>query len=234
MVEILPAIIPKNIEDLKEKLALVRGLVPAVQVDILDGSFVPGKRSWPFHTPDKEYFKKLLVQEEGLPFWEDFYFEADLMIAEPENRIEDFIFAGFSRLIVHLESTKNMGAIIAKAKELDIEIGIAINIDTQMEHLEEWIERVDVVQCMGIAEIGAQGEPFDPRVVEKIREVRALSSDIIISIDGGVALENASFLVGAGADRLVSGSALFESEDIGQTIARFQNLSAEPEDHYEE
>ncbi|MEK9167773.1 MAG: hypothetical protein AAB769_00355 [Patescibacteria group bacterium] len=234
MIEILPAIIPEDIEDLQKKLALVRGVAPVVQVDILDGRFAPGKRSWPFHTPDKEYFKKLLAQEEGLPFWEDFYFEADLMIVEPEKHIEDFIFAGFSRFIVHLGSTQNMGVIIEKAKELDAEIGIAIGIDTEVELLEKWIERIDVVQCMGIAEIGAQGEPFDPRVVEKIMQVRALSPDIIISVDGGVSLENASFLVGAGADRLVSGSALFESEDIGGMIARFQNLSAEPQDHYEE
>lgn len=234
MIEIVPAIIPKDIEDLRAKLSRVRGVAPVVQVDILDGHFVPGRRSWPFHTPDKEYFKKLLAEEEGLPFWEDFYFEADMMIIEPERHIEDFVFAGFNRLIVHLESTKNMGEIIEKAKSLDTEIGIAIGVDTEVALLDEWIERVDVVQCMGIAEIGAQGGAFDPRVVEKIMHVRALSPDIIISVDGGVSLDNASFLVGVGADRLVSGSALFESDDIGKTIACFQNLSAEPEDHYEE
>ena len=86
---------------------------------------------------------------------------------------------------------------------------------------------------MGIAEIGAQGEPLIRALWKRLCRC-ALSPDIIISVDGGVSLENASFLVGAGADRLVSGSALFESEDIGGMIARFQNLSAEPQDHYEE
>jgi len=231
MIEILPAIIPEDYEDLKEKLAAVHGIAPVVQIDIVDGKFAP-ERSWPYHKNDQEHFQKILREEEGLPFWEDFYFEADLMIERPEEHIEDFIFAGFSRLVVHLESTEKMGEIIEIAKSMDTEIGIAINIDTPNSELEEWIERINFVQFMGIREIGFQGQPFDPRVIEKISTLRIQHPDIIISVDGGVSLRTAPFLIGAGAVRLVSGSAIFESDDIGRAINDFKNIA--PEGMYEE
>ena len=231
MIEILPAIIPEDFEDLKEKLAQVRGIAPIVQIDIVDGKFAPHP-SWPYYKGAQEHFQKILREEEGLPFWEDFYFEADLMIERPEEHIEDFIFAGFSRLVVHLESTEKMGEIIEMAKHMDTEIGIAINIDTPNSELEEWIERINFVQFMGIEKIGSQGQPFDPRVIEKISTLRREHPDIIISVDGGVSLEIAPFLVGAGAERLISGSAIFESDDIEKTINDFRNIH--PEGMYEE
>jgi len=232
MLEIIPAIIPKDLEDLKIHLAQVQGLVPVVQVDILDGEFVPNV-SWPLYKEDKEEFAKIISQEEGLPFWDSFYFEADLMIHKPEEHIEDFIFAGFSRLIVHIESTAKMGEIIDKCRELDTEIGIAIDIETPNEVLDEYIDRIDFVQFMGIAEIGSQGQPFDTRVVEKIATLKSEHPDIIISVDGGVSLESAQFLIGAGAERLVSGSTLFESEDIAKTLAQFQTIEAMTEERFE-
>jgi len=232
MLEIVPAIIPKDLEDLKIHLAQVNGLVPVVQIDVLDGKFVPNV-SWPFYKGDKEEFTKIISQEEGLPFWDSFYFEADLMIEKPEEHVEDFIFAGFSRLIVHIESTNKMGEIIDKCRELDTEIGIAIDIETPNEVLDEYIDRIDFVQFMGIAEIGAQGEPFDARVVEKIAALKAEHPDILVSVDGGVSLETTPFLIGAGAERLVSGSAIFGSEDIAKTLSQFQTIESMAEERFE-
>lgn len=232
MLEILPAIIPQNLEDLKIHLARVKGLVPVVQIDILDGNFTPNK-SWPFYKEDEKDFKKIISQEVGLPFWDGFYFEADLMITKPEEHIEDFIFAGFSRLIVHIESTNKMGEIIDKTRELGAEIGIAINIETPNEILDEYIEKIDFVQFMGIAEIGSQGQPFDTRVVEKIEQLKSQYPDIMISVDGGVSLETEPFLIGAGAERLVSGSTIFESEDIEKTLEQFYTIELNTQEKFE-
>ena len=93
MADIIPAILPKNYEDLKNKIALVRGVVPIVQVDICDGIFVK-TATWPFSSRAKsrneveflnndldEHFRRILNEEEGLPFWEDIDFELDLMVA---------------------------------------------------------------------------------------------------------------------------------------------------------
>ncbi len=231
-IEILPAILPADDKELKDNLARVRGLVPSVQIDVLDGRFVTEK-SWPFHTEDKQYFKKLADEAEGLPFWQDFSFEADLMITEPEKHIDDFIFAGFARLVVHIESTNKMSEIISRAHDMDTEICIAIDVETPNSELEEYIDMIDGVQFMGIANIGYQGEPFDARVVEKIRELKSKFPDIIISVDGGVTLKTAPALIGAGASRLVSGSAIFGSEDPERTIEQFYTIQKAVEEKFE-
>ena len=83
MIDIIPAILPKNYEDLKNKIALVRGIVSVVQIDICDGIFVPSK-SWPFTTGgfDDDNFFKIINEQEGMPFWEDVDFELDLMVTD--------------------------------------------------------------------------------------------------------------------------------------------------------
>src|SRR3989344_5396309 len=117
MADIIPAVLPKNYEDLKNKISLVRGIVGFVQVDICDGIFVKSI-TWPFLSKaDNEnflsnnfdnHFRKILNEEEGMPFWEDIDFELDLMV---ERAVENFnIYAklGPKRIIFHLEAQKNL------------------------------------------------------------------------------------------------------------------------------
>jgi len=222
--EIIPAIIPKNVEDAQKHLSLVYGLVPVVQIDILDGKFVPDT-SYPYGAQNEAHFRKVLDGEESFPFIDQFYMEADLMIKNPEQDIDKFAFAGFKRVILHVESTENLDEAIARAREFDLEAGIAINIDTPSRELDRYVDRVDFVQFMGIARIGFQGESFDERVVEKIRNFRSEYSDIIISVDGGVNLKNAAHLLGAGADRLVAGSVIFKNDDIAGVIDNFNLIT---------
>jgi len=221
--QILPAIIPKSLKDLEKKLSQVRGLVSAVQIDILDGKYTP-EPSWPYNEGQDEELLGICGGENSLPFADEFFFEADLMIENPDEKIEDFICAGFDRIIVHLESANNISIMLEKAKDFGIEFGVAIGLDTDIEELEECIEKIDFVQFMGIDNIGFQGEKFNPEVLEKISTLRELYPDITISVDGGVNLKNAVHLVSAGANRLAVGSAIFGSEDVGGVIAQFENL----------
>ncbi len=222
--EILPAIIPKSLKDLEEKLSQVRGLVCAVQIDILDGKYTP-EPSWPYCEGQKGELVGFCNGEKTLPYNNEFFFEADLMIENPDEKIEDFICAGFGRIIVHLESVKNISEIIEKAKDFDVEIGVAIGMETSIEDLDECIEKIDFVQFMGIDNIGFQGEKFNSEVLQKISTLRERYPDITISVDGGVNLKNVTHLISAGANRLAIGSAIFRSEDIEMTIQQFQNLA---------
>jgi ribulose-phosphate 3-epimerase len=77
---------------------------------------------------------------------------------------------------------------------------------------------------MGIDEIGFQGQLFDERVISKIEEFKNKFPKVTVSVDGGVNLESAPKLVKAGAERLVSGSAIFGSDDIESTIGLLKNL----------
>ena len=242
MIEIIPAILPENIDDLREKLSLVSGVVPLVQIDVCDGKFTPAK-TWPYKKGVDETFLKIAAQEEGFPFWDSVDFEVDLMVKHPENIIDDWIAVGAKRIIIHIESTPDLFSLVRKIRGeykhtsesfYGIEIGIALDIETPNEEIydflnavgedDEFKSQIDFVQFMGIENIGYQGEPFDERVFDKIRELRERFPEIIISVDGGVSLENAAELIEAGANRLVSGSAIFESGDVAGTIEVFQNF----------
>lgn len=234
MSEIIPAIIPKSFSDLNEKLSLVKGFAPLVQIDVLDGKFT-SQRSWPYiFSPDPD-FVKIIREEEGFPFSDNFEFEIDLMVADPESHFQEWISAGARRLIPHIESFENSDSAACTVKRfkeqftsvdsiLALEIGMAINIETPNESLDPLILDVDFVQCMGIQDIGSQGQPFNDRVLEKVKELHSKYPDLTISIDGGVNADSIPLLVEAGAKRFVVGSAIFGSDDIPATIEELKNL----------
>lgn len=235
MIEIIPAIMPDSQEDLVEKVTRVRGYVPLVQIDIMDGVFVKSK-SWPYTTGGvkrDEYFLALVNQDEGLPFWDDLDYEIDLMINEPEKHIDEWLPLGASRLIFHIESIKDAEAFwnhdIWKEGARDIggtkvvEVGLAINPNTSLDAIIPYISRIDFVQCMGIGKIGYQGQEFDERVLEQVNQLRVKFPNLPISVDGGVSSETIPLLRGAGANRMVSGSAIFRSNDTKATIKSLKN-----------
>ena len=238
-VQIIPAVMPHHYEDLGEHLNRVTGLVDMVQIDIMDGHFVKGT-TWPYKsgtvTPD-EHFEHILHEDEGLPSWQEFDFEIDLMVNKPENIWQQWVSAGARRIVIHQESTEKMAEIIAEFREqfpkqdehglFDVELGIAQNITTPIETLAPFLDDVDFVQLMGIAEIGKQGEPFDERVLPKIEALRQVAPHVVISVDGGVSHESARALILAGVNRLVVGSALFESEDLVDSLEVFKHLARE-------
>ncbi len=238
MIDIIPAIIPKSFEDLKDQMSLVNNLVPIVQVDICDGNFVPSK-SWPYIGDEGNDFERMKMEDEGFPFWETLDFEAHLMIHNPENSAEDWIKVGAKRIIIHIEASTSILSFIQELRKkygyfgdsaVSIEIGIAINIITPIEELDVFLKPdeegrtlIDIVQFMGIRKVGYQEQPFDEAVLGKIRNLRAAHPGAIISVDGGVHFDNAHDLVEAGVNRLVAGSAIYESENIPEAIERLRN-----------
>ena len=234
MVEIIPALMPRTFEELRVETERFIGLVETVQIDVMDGVFV-GNKSWPY-SEGANIIQDLTREGDTIPFWEDIDFEADLMIANPEREIANWISLGASRIIVHTESVTDMDFIIAEVRgsingkqvdgeeERPIEIGLALHINTPLKKIEPWIYAVDFVQCMGIVKIGYQGQPFDERVISKIEDLRELNPDVTISVDGGVNFESAPQLIEAGATRLVSGSTILESTNVEETIEKLKNL----------
>ncbi len=221
MVEIIPAIMPKDYEHLDEMMSLFAGVVPFVQLDIMDGKFVP-ERTWPY--PRDMHFDSIVAEKDGMPSWDSIDFEVDLMIENPEIWVPKWVSAGARRVIVHIESMKDFEKIRAAVPEGLIELGLAINTTTPISAIEPYLNHIDFVQCMGIARIGFQGEPFDERVLDNVRMIRSRLPGMSISIDGAVNMGTAKRLVDAGATRLVSGSAILESEDFTRAIADLQDL----------
>ena len=228
MTEVIPAILAKDINDLRQKIANVVNLVHIVQIDICDGKFVESK-SWPMDRNDAESVALILDEEEGLPYWENLDFEFDLMVKDAIKQFDFFVQLGAKRIIFHLEAENELelkdfiNAIDPYTRE-NLEIGIAINTTTNTEKLDPFINSIDFVQCMGISHIGFQGESFDEKVLEQIKNLRLKYTDLIISVDGSVNEETAPLLVEAGANRLIVGSVLMKSFDVKETIKEFENL----------
>jgi len=239
MVEIIPAILPKDLDDLRDKMAQVSGLTPLVQIDVCDGKFVPHK-SWPYVKGGMDEFARIKAEDEGFPFWDSLDFEVDLMVKKPEEVADSWVMAGAKRLVLHIESANNVLETIEKLRAeyggahdeaFGLEIGVALDIKTSNGELDPILELVDeagnsiidFVQFMGIDNVGFQGQEFDDQVLEKISDLRNQYPNMPISVDGGVSFDNAADLISAGATRLISGSAVFESGDIAQAIDDLAN-----------
>ena len=204
MIEIIPAILPKDQDDLTSKLELVKGLVETVQIDFCDGGFSP---------------------DETLPFRDQLDYEAHLMVADPSALVPSLLKSGFVRVLVQVE-TLSAEAFAELIHEWSgaVEVGAALEIETPLEKLSSFVHELKMIQLMGIAHIGKQGEPFDARVVARVREAHVRFPRLSLAVDGGVSLMNARELLKAGATRLVVGSAIFNASDVEAAIAQFQQM----------
>ncbi len=229
--EVIPAILAKDYEEMKNKIALVRGVVPLVQIDICDGVFVPSK-TWPFATGGANdiYLQQILNEQIGMPFWEEIDFELDLLVADAVENFDIYTKLGPKKIIFHLESMKDKMDFKNFLEGLDtyvrdsIQIGISTNPNTKVEEIFPFVNIVDFVQLMGIDTIGFQNQEFDEKVLEHIKILKEKYPDLKVSVDGGINKNTAPVLADAGADAIVSGSAIFNSGDIIGTIEAFQNL----------
>ena len=229
-IEIIPAIMPKGIEDIKTKIGLIYDLVSTVQLDLMDGDFVPDA-TWPYNGKDDYQFEQILAEEEGLPFWDRIDFEFDLMVRDSEKQFDTFIKMGAKRIVFHLEAENNEpGSFKDFIEGIDIytreilKIGVSIGNDTPIESIYPFLNYVDFVQLMGIKKIGFQGEEFDECVLDRIRNLRSQYKDLSISVDGAVNLETAPKIIEAGANMLVVGSAIWKSEDPRAVVSALKNL----------
>jgi len=208
---IIPAILPKNLEDLHQALAQMQSIAPVVQIDVVDGVFAPTK-TWPY--VGGEEFEKMLAQDEGLPFWEDIDFQFDLMLANPKDEVERFVQAGAASVIIHAMSPGAKEALVLLQESRPIvSVGVAFLPSAVVADVQAFEGLCDFVQVMGIAEVGSQGKPFDARALTLVAALRAARPELLIQIDGGVSLSSAEALVQAGANRLVVGSAIFGAAD---------------------
>ena len=213
--DIVPAVLAKRFDELRETLSRVKGMVPLVQIDVVDG-FFSQNRTWPYE--DGDSFERIIAGEEGLPFWDQFDFEFDLMISRVEEEIGRFVAAGASRLVLHIESPGVHEALekVAAARdagEYAIEVGLALLPTAAPEDLAPFDGQFDFIQVMGIDSVGYQQQPLNPEVYDLLGQVRAAYPNVLVQVDGGANLQTARSLARAGAHRLIVGSAIFGSAD---------------------
>ena len=219
MQRLIPAVIPESEENLRETLSRIVPVTDEVQIDIVDGKFVPFT-SWPYVSGSLETSR---VSEIFSEFKEELAIELDLMIEAPERVLQYFYADSVSRIVIHLESTQSLEAVFSHSEEHGYLLGFSIRNDTPLQELLRHIDHIDFVQLMGIADIGSQGQPFDERVINRVRTLKAEVPDLEVSVDGSVNAETIAQLSEAGVDRFVSGSALLTAPDFASA---FESLSS--------
>lgn len=224
MAIIVPAIIPKSLSEIEEKVSLILGHADMVALDLMDGIFVE-HASWPLSGGDAYAFQNMLDGNQFLPHAEHIAYELDMLVENPMQYIEQWVDMGISSFVIHYESVQdNMFEIVRLLKEYDKQVGIAIKPREDLNELESCISEIDFVQIMGNDRIGYNGVPLDTHVYEKIRTIKELYPFITMSVDIGVNRETAPLLVAAGVTKLVSGSGIFNTHDPVEEIEFYRGL----------
>lgn len=173
--------------------------VDAIQIDVMDGRFVPPITFGPGVV-------RALRTQVDLPL------DVHLMIVEPERHLEAFAKAGADRIIVHQEATAHLHRVLQTIRELDVEAGVTINPGTPLLVLEEVLDLTDLIQIMTVNP-GWGGQAFLYSQLDKIRRLKHMLGehglDVPIGVDGGIDPTTAPLVVEAGATMLVSGSSIY-------------------------
>ena len=183
-------------------------------LDVMDGRFVPNIS---FGIPVIEHIRKATKK----------ICDVHLMIEEPEKLTPAFKKAGADILIVHMETCRNLHSNIQQIRSLGMKPAVAINPHTPVELLQDVLEDLYHVLIMTVNP-GFGGQSFIPHSLEKVREMKKMilktGKDILIEVDGGITLDNATALVQAGADILVAGSSIFNAKDPKETIRLMKRI----------
>ncbi|MEX2008292.1 MAG: hypothetical protein WD850_02310, partial [Candidatus Spechtbacterales bacterium] len=212
-------------DEFQERFNKVRPYTKWVQLDVADGKFAPNT-SW----GDPEVLSSF--DRGGVNI------EAHLMLEHPEEVLDAWCASGVQRIYLHHEAMHQpatafggapqnaVAGALRKIHNAGIEAGVAVLPQTPLSALEPYLEKVDAVQLFnGNLGFYSEEEPEEvgEALLERIRTLRASSPDVIIEIDGGMNPENARRVVQAGANWIVSGSYIWESEDIEEAIEELVN-----------
>ncbi len=195
-IEIVPSILSADVGRLTEQVKEAEAAgADRIQVDIMDGHFVPNLTFGPLVVETVRRATRLPI-------------EAHLMIEQPELFLEAFVKSGATLIEVQVEATTSLYRTVQTIKGLGAKAGVAINPATPVEDLREILSDIDLVNVMTV-EPGFGGQKFIGHSPDKIRRLRVLSSEIEIEVDGGIDARTAPLVVAAGATVLVAGNSVF-------------------------
>ncbi|MDP9228798.1 MAG: ribulose-phosphate 3-epimerase [Actinomycetota bacterium] len=173
-----------------------------IHVDVMDGHFVPPITIGPLVAGS------IADQVHGAGGAIDVH----LMIARPEDQIEEFAKAGADSITIHAEATPHSNRTLTAIRELGCFAGLALNPGTPAGVVEELGSYADLVLCMTVNP-GWGGQPFIPESPDKVARLRGLLQEPVIEVDGGIDSGTIAGVAAAGASLFVAGSAIFKSDD---------------------
>jgi len=201
VVKIAPSMLGADFGDMRKAAMLVAPESGYLHMDVMDGHFVPNL------TMGSDLVKSL----KGIA-----PLDIHLMITDPCDFIEDFAKAGAEIISVHIEANNPKEA-IELIKKKNIKAGIALNPSTPTDAIDSVVEEADMILVMSV-EPGYCGQSFHEDSIDRVRNYKEKYPNKIIEVDGGVNTDNSAKLIKAGADILVAGSAVFNSNNPIATI----------------
>jgi ribulose-phosphate 3-epimerase len=218
-IEIVPSVLPADFSRLGEEcVALEQAGVDRIQWDVMDGNFVPNLT----FGPDVIAACRPHV---------DVMFEAHLMVANPDELLHLYVEAGCQMAIVHVETTPHLHRTLGRIRDLGAKPAAALNPATPLDTVAHVLDMLDMVLVMTVNP-GFGGQAYIPTMEPKIRALREMieagGHDVDIEVDGGISAATIGAASAAGANVLVSGSALYKYEQgLAHGVADLRRLATE-------
>ncbi|WP_145266986.1 ribulose-phosphate 3-epimerase [Calycomorphotria hydatis] len=172
---------------------------PVLHWDVMDGHFVPNLT---YGAAVIERYREHT----------DLIFDTHLMITSPERWWKDYAKAGCQTITFHLEAVEDPRPLLEEIREADIVAGLTINPDTPVSAVEPYLDYCDQVLVMSVNP-GFGGQSFMPSALPKLRSLRESREELLLAVDGGIAVDTIGDVAAAGAELFVAGSSVFGKPD---------------------
>ncbi len=210
---VLPSLLLCDFGNLEREVQrLEQAGVRALHLDVMDGVFVPNLT---YGMPIVAALRRLT----------DLALDVHLMIAKPEQYIDQFLDAGADIVTVHIEAVENARSALTQIRDRDAGAGITLNPQTPLSTIEDCLDLCDLVLVMSV-DAGFGGQEFNPVALDKLRRLRELTGDdVLLEVDGGVNADTVKACAEAGAQLFVVGSALFRNDNYATTVKKLTELA---------
>lgn len=180
--------------------------------DVMDGHFVP----------NLSYGPMLIERVRPLT---NMIFDAHLMISEPERSLDEYLKAGCDAITVHIEAVPQPTSVLRRIREAGRVAGLTLNPATPLSAVAPFLGEIDLLLVMSV-QAGFGGQSFIPSSIDKLNEARRMiSSETILSVDGGIGPKTIAGCAAAGTDLFVVGSAIFDQSDYVSAVDELGRLA---------